>query len=105
MLGFRPLSVMQKTNKNEANKAFVLQKLEAVRAALRSEPAGPQVDQALAQCDRLQLAITQFHAEGLRFAAFTLLRMTLSPGALVGEPVRGAAQTLKTALEAAGFPH
>jgi hypothetical protein len=96
---------MENTNKNEANKAAVLQKLEGVRAALRSEAAGAQVDHALAQCDRLELAVTQFHAEGLRFAAFTLLRMTLSPGTTLGEPVRGAAQTLKAALDAAGFPH
>jgi hypothetical protein len=31
--------------------------------------------------------------------------MTLSPGTTLGEPVRGAAQTLKAALDAAGFPH
>jgi hypothetical protein len=96
---------MENTNKNEANKAVVLKHVDAVRAALRSEPPSPQVTQALAQCDRLQLAISQFHAEGLRFAAFTLLRMTLSPATPLGAPVQGAAQDLKAALVAAGFPH
>jgi hypothetical protein len=96
---------MEITNKNEANKAIVLQHVDAVRAALRAEPASPQVNQALDQCDRLQLAISQFHAEGLRFAAFTLLRMTLSPATPVGAPVQAAAQNLKAALVAAGFPH
>jgi hypothetical protein len=38
-------------------------------------PESPAVERALDQCDRLELAINQFHAEGLRFAAFTLLRM------------------------------
>jgi hypothetical protein len=96
---------MPSTNKNEANKAIVLGHVDAVRAALRAEPASPQVAQALDQCDRLQLAISQFHAEGLRFAAFTLLRMTLSPATLLGAPVQAAARNLKTALVAAGFPH
>jgi hypothetical protein len=63
------------------------------------------VVQALDQCDRLQLAISQFHAEGLRFAAFTLLRMTLSPATPLSAPVQTAAQDLKAALVAAGFPH
>ena len=96
---------MEKTNKNEANKAIVLKHVDMVRSALRAEPASPQVTQALDQCDRLQLAISQFHAEGLRFAAFTLLRMTLSPATPLGAPVQGAAQSLKAALVEAGFPH
>jgi len=96
---------MEITNKNEANKAIVLEHVDAVRAALRAEPASPQVSQALDQCERLQLAISQFHAEGLRFAAFTLLRMTLSPATPLGAPVQVAAQNLKAALDAAGFPH
>jgi hypothetical protein len=96
---------MESTNKNEANKAIVLKHVDAVRAALRAEPASLQVTQALNQCDRLQLAITQFHAEGLRFAAFTLLRMTLSPATPLGAQVQAAAQNLKAALVAAGFPH
>jgi hypothetical protein len=96
---------MENTNKNEANKVIVLKHVDAVRAALRAEPASPHVTQALEQCDRLQLAISQFHAEGLRFAAFTLLRMTLSPSTPLGAPVQSAAQSLKAALVAAGFPH
>ena len=94
---------MQSTN--EANKASVLEKLAAVRAALDSEPASPEVARALDQCGRLELAIEQFHAEGLRFAAFTLLRMTLPPTTSLGAPVQSAAQNLKAALIAAGYPH
>jgi hypothetical protein len=96
---------MPTTNKNEANKALVLEKLDAVRSALRAEPQGDAVGQALAQCDRLQVSISQFHAEGLRFAAFTLLRMTLPPTTTLGASVQSAAQTLKAALDSAGFPH
>lgn len=95
---------METTNKNEANKATVLEKLDVVRSALRAEPASPHLAQALEQCDRLQLAISQFHAEGLRFAAFTLLRMTLPPTTL-GAAVQSAAQSLKAALDFAGYPH
>lgn len=93
------------TNKNDANKAAVLGVLETLRAALRHEPDSPAVARALDQCGRLELAISQFHAEGLRFAAFTLLRMVQSGGTAFSEAVHSATRTLKTALDAAGYPH
>ena len=96
---------MDTTNKNDANKAAVLERLSAVRAALQNEPATPSKDRALEQCDRLELAITQFHAEGLRFAAFTLLRMVFAQGTVFTEAVHIATQNLKSALETAGYPH
>lgn len=93
------------TNKNDANKAAVLERLSAVRSALQKEPPNAAVTTALEQCDRLELAIHQFHAEGLRFAAFTLLRMVLAHGTVFTEPVHLATQNLKGALETAGYPH
>jgi hypothetical protein len=93
------------SNKNDANKAAVLETLERVRAALQNEPATPEVARALDQCTRLELAIHQFHAEGIRFAAYTLLRMVLSHGTGFTEPVHMATRALKTKLDAAGFPH
>lgn len=93
------------TNKNDANKAAVLERLSAVRSALKNEPQTPSVTRALEQCDRLELAINQFHAEGLRFAAFTLLRMVFAQGTDLTEPVHIATQHLKSALDAAGYPH
>jgi hypothetical protein len=92
-------------NKNDSNKATVLAAVEAVRDALRKEPPSPAAAQALDQCDRLQLAISQFHAEGLRFAAFTLLRMVHGHGTAFAESVQQATRDLKAALEAAGYPH
>ena len=68
-------------------------------------PQNAEVARALEQCDRLELAITQFHAEGLRFAAFTLLRMVFAHGTAFTEPVHIATQNLKSALERAGYPH
>jgi hypothetical protein len=93
------------TNKNDANKAVVLDRLSAVRAALKNEPQTPSTARALEQCDRLELAITQFHAEGLRFAAFTLFRTVFAHGTVFTEPVHIATQSLKSALQAAGYPH
>ena len=93
------------TNKNDANKAAVLERLSTVRSALKNEPQTPSVTRALEQCDRLELAINQFHAEGLRFAAFTLLRMVFGQGTGFTEPVHIATQSLKTALDEAGYPH
>lgn len=92
-------------NTPDPHKTSVLASLETVRAALRREPPSPSVTQALEQCDRLQLAISQFHAEGLRFAAFTLLRMVQSSGSVLTEPVQQATRDLKAALEAAHYPH
>jgi len=96
---------MMITNKNDANKAAVLERLSAVRAAITNEPSSPSRDRALEQCDRLELSITQFHAEGLRFAAFTLLRLVFAQGTAFTEPVHIATQNLKSALETAGYPH
>ena len=96
---------MTTTNKNDANKAAVLERLRAVRAALKNESESPSTARALEQCDRLELAITQFHAEGLRFAAFTLFRMVFSQGTVLTEPVHRATQSLKSALDDAGYPH
>lgn len=93
------------TNKNDANKAAVLERLSVVRSALKKEPPNAAVSRALEQCDRLEVAIRQFHAEGLRFAAFTLLRMVSTQRTVFTEPVHVATQNLKSALETAGYPH
>ena len=93
------------TNKNDANKAAVLGALDALRTALENEPASPAVARALDECGRLELAIAQFHAEGLRFAAFTLLRMVQSSGSAFTQAVHSATHDLKSALELAGYPH
>jgi len=93
------------TNKNGANKAEVLGMLRELRAALEKEPHSAPVAAALAQCGRLEAAINQFHAEGLRFAAFTLFRMVQSNGTAFTDPVQKATLQLKVTLEAAGYPH
>jgi hypothetical protein len=93
------------TNKNDANKAAVLAALDGLRAALTTAPENAAVTRVLDQCGRLELAIAQFHAEGLRFAAFTLLRMVQSGGTAFPDAVHSATRTLKTALDAAGYPH
>ena len=93
------------TNKNDANKSVVLEALRKVREAIKADADGPPAVAALAQCDRLEVAISQFHAEGLRFAAFTLFRMVQSSGTVFTEPVHAATRDLKAALETAGYPH
>ena len=93
------------TNKNDANRAEVLAALAGVRTALENEANTPARAGALEQCQRLEQAISQFHAEGLRFAAFTLLRTVQSSGTTFTEPVRSATHGLKAALDRAGYPH
>ena len=93
------------TNKNDANDAAVRMALAAVRSALEKEPASAAATSALEQCGRLELALGQFHSEGLRFASFTLLRTINRAGPALGEAVHSATLQLKTALESAGYPH
>jgi len=45
----------------------------------------------------------QFHAEGLRFAAFTLTRLMQQPGTDLRDTTRTASRQLKDALDAAGY--
>jgi hypothetical protein len=92
-------------NKNDSNKALVLERLSSLRAALKNEPSQPLFAQALEQCDRLELAISQFHAEGLRFAAFTLFRMLQQTGTISNQVVHTATQDLKAALDTAGYSY
>ena len=54
--------------------------LVAFGRRLKMSPRRPEVARALDQCERLELAIKQFHAEGLRFAAHTLVHMVLNQG-------------------------
>ena len=93
------------SNKNEANKAAVLAALSAVRSALENGPRSDLSGRALEQCQRLEHAIEQFHAEGLRFAAYTLLRLVQSSGTTFTDPVHIATRDLRAALDAAGYPH
>jgi hypothetical protein len=93
------------SNKNDANQAAVLASLESLRQLLKKQPQSAEVLRALEQCARLELAIRQFHAEGLRFAAYTLLHMVLSHGTGFTDPVHVATRELKAALDTAGYPH
>jgi hypothetical protein len=85
------------------DKSALLTLLNALQESLASEPVTPVVTQALHQCERLRQAIVQFHAEGLRFAAFTLTRLMQQPGANLRESTQTAARELKEALDAAGY--
>jgi hypothetical protein len=98
-----PLPVM--TNKIDANRGLVLGALKELRVALAGDAENPANARALEQCERLEMAIGQFHAEGIRFAAFTLLHMVQNSRTVFGDAVRTATQGLKDAMDAAGYPH
>ena len=87
------------------DKRSLIALLEALRSALNEEPATHLVAQALHQSERLHQAILQSHAEGLRFAAFTLNRLMQQSGANLREPTQSAARQLKEGLDAAGHGH
>ena len=87
------------------DKTTLIALLDTVRAELDAEAPTPLVAQALHQCERLRQAILQFHAEGLRFASFTLTRLMQQPGANLRESTQTAGRHLKEALDAAGYTH
>ena len=85
------------------DKTTLIALLDTLGGELAAEPVTPVVTQALHQCERLRQALVQFHAEGLRFAAFTLTRLMQQPGANLRESTQTAARQLKEALDAAGY--
>jgi hypothetical protein len=87
------------------DKQSLIALLDALRARLTEETTTPLVTQALHQCERLHQAILQFHAEGLRFASFTLHRLMQQPGANWQDSTQAAARALKEGLDAAGYGH
>ena len=87
----------------DPDKHALVVRLETLHDLLEHEPASPLVSQALHQCERLQHALLQSHAEGLRFASFTLNRLMQQPGTNLGEGTKKAARELKEGLDAAGF--
>jgi hypothetical protein len=87
------------------DKTALVTLLDQLRAELEAETPTAITAQALHQCERLRQSIVQFHAEGLRFASFTLTRLMQQPGANLGESTQAAGRTLKAALDAAGYTH
>jgi hypothetical protein len=85
------------------DKAALIALLDRLRGELDAEPPAPLVTQALHQCERLRQALVQFHAEGLRFAAFTLTRLMQQPGANLRDSTLAAGRELKEGLDAAGY--
>jgi hypothetical protein len=90
---------------DKPDKASLIALVDRLRAELEAEPTTPVIGQALHQCERLRQSISQFHAEGLRFASFTLTRLMQQAGANLRETTQTAGARLKEALDAAGYTH
>lgn len=83
----------------------VLKALEAFTTELSSEPPSDFTARLDHQSERLTQAIRLSHAEGIRFAAFTLIRMLDKAGPELRQDTRAALQRVKDAIEASGLPH
>jgi len=86
-----------------AEKPILLERLDTLCRALEQEPSSPAIVQALHQCERLRQAVQQSHAEGLRFAAYTLNRLMQQTGANLRETTQNAARALKAGLNESGY--
>jgi len=87
------------------DKSALVPLIRSLRAELAAEESSNLVRQAQHQCDRLEQAFLQSHAEGLRFASFTLTRLMQQPGANLRSATVAAGKHLKDALDAAGYSH
>ena len=83
----------------------VLKQLETLGEVLTQEPPTDFTAKVHHHCERLDQAIRLSHAEGIRFAAFTLMRMSEKAGPELRSDTRAALQQLKSAIEASALPH
>lgn len=82
----------------------VLDTLAALRDALRTSRT-PDAERALYHCDRLDQAVQHWHAEAIRFAAYTINHIISSQSARFGDAgaaIQQRVQDLRAALAAAG---
>jgi hypothetical protein len=79
----------------------VFDRLLDLRTALRAE-ASADAERALYQCDRLEQALKFWHAEAIRFAAFTIDHLVNGPNSRMGDEVRRGTASLRAALAEAG---
>jgi len=82
----------------------VLDRLAALREALRAVET-PDAEHALYQCDRLEQAVRHWHAEAIRFAAYTINHIVDTKGEQFGGArgaIRQRIHELRGALADAG---
>jgi hypothetical protein len=86
--------------------AAVIAALDALRDALKSVQS-TDAERALYQCDRLEQALRHWHAEAIRFAAYTIHHVANSAASDLGgsrDLVRQRVDDLRGALNTAGHP-
>lgn len=91
--------------KDDGHKA-VLDTLASLRDALRTSRTA-DAERALYHCDRLEQAVQHWHAEAIRFAAYTINHIVSSQRAQFGEAgpaIQQRVQDLRASLAAAGHP-
>jgi hypothetical protein len=82
----------------------VIDRLAALRDALRAVRT-PDAERALYQCDRLEQAVRHWHAEAIRFAAYTINHIVDTQGEQFGsarDGIRQRIHELRDALANAG---
>lgn len=85
----------------EATHQPIFDRLADLRGALRAAPS-PGAERALYHCDRLEQALTHWHAEAIRFAAYTINHIVTGPESGMGEAVSRRVAELRAALADAG---
>lgn len=80
----------------------LLDALDRFETALRAHVQSSAITDALYQCERLRLALRNSHAEGIRFAAFTIGRLLTRASPAVDDAVGRAHDALRRGLIDAG---
>jgi hypothetical protein len=79
----------------------VFDRLAALREALRTESSADGAA-VLYQCDRLEQAVRHWHAEAIRFAAYTINHLASASETRMSDAVRQRVADLRAALADAG---
>ncbi len=83
---------------SQPDPSVVLPILDTLEAELARIPESALTRNVRHQCDRLRQAARFSHAEGVRFAGFTVTRLMQQPGTNLGPEIRAAAARLAEVL-------
>jgi hypothetical protein len=77
--------------------------LQRFTSGMATQPATPERDTLLRECEALAIAIRAFHMEAIRFRMFNVDRALTRGGFALSDEARAAFAEVRTHLEAAGF--
>lgn len=91
------------TTPTTIDRAQLASEVEALRSELAALPRRDALDKAIYQCERLAKAVRSSHAEGTRFAAFTVSKIVRDLADELPPAVVERTRAIRVALEGLGL--